>query len=199
MNILGVGLSRTGTKSLTRALQILGFTTIHNDRERLNPIILGVDNAPDFRVYDDVDAVTDLPSAYFFREILLAYPAAKAILTVRETNSWLCSYRKHTSDRRLRRFSGVHVRIGNALGLKKQVNDWKIYKYKVAMRNLVYGSVHFREYLQRQKYETHNASVEKEIPKDRLLIMNIIGGDGWEKLCPFLGVDLPSADFPQVK
>ena len=70
MKILGVGLSRTGTKSLTRALEILEFTAIHNDRERLTPIILGVENNPDFRVYDDVDAVTDLPSAYFFRELL---------------------------------------------------------------------------------------------------------------------------------
>ncbi len=38
MEILGAGLSRTGTKSLTRALDILGFTTIHNDRKRLNPV-----------------------------------------------------------------------------------------------------------------------------------------------------------------
>ncbi len=77
MEILGAGLSRTGTKSLTRALDILGFTTIHNDRKRLNPVIFGIDNTPNFRVYDDVDAVTDLPSAYFFRELLHAYPTAK--------------------------------------------------------------------------------------------------------------------------
>ena len=70
MESLEVGLIRTGTKSLTRALEIRGFTAIHNDRERLNPISLGVDNTPDFRVYDDVDAVTDLPSAYLFRELL---------------------------------------------------------------------------------------------------------------------------------
>ena len=74
MKILGVGLSKTGTKSLTGALQILGFTTLHNDRERLNRIIFGEDNSPDFRIYDDIHVVTDLPSAYFFRELLLAYP-----------------------------------------------------------------------------------------------------------------------------
>jgi len=198
MKILGVGLSRTGTKSLTRALEILEFTAIHNDRERLTPIILGVDNTPDFRVYDDVDAVTDLPSAYFFRELLLAYPTAKAILTVRETNSWLRSYRNHARPQKLRRLSGFRVRVGNALGVKKHVQLRKIYRYKIAMRNLVYGSVYFHEYLHRKKYERHNASVKHEIPEDRLLVMNILDGDGWEKLCPFLGVDIPPVDFPHL-
>ncbi|MCP4088662.1 MAG: hypothetical protein GY746_02560 [Gammaproteobacteria bacterium] len=199
MEILGAGLSRTGTKSLTRALEILGFTTIHNDRKRLNSVIFGIDNTPDFRVYDDVDAVTDLPSAYFFRELLRAYPTAKAILTVRDTHSWLRSYRHHTRPQKLRRLSGVHVRIGNALGLKKQVQQWEIYRYKIAMRNLVYGSVYFREYLHQEKYERHNASVIQEISEKRLLIMNVIDGDGWEKLCPFLGVGIPCVDFPSVK
>ena len=198
MQILGVGLSRTGTKSLTRALEILGFTAIHNDRERLTAILLGVDNTPDFRVYDDVDAVTDLPSAYFFRELLLAYPTAKAILTVRETNSWLNSYRNHARPQKLRRFSGIRVRLGNALGLQKQQQKWKIFRYKVAMRNLVYGSVDFHEYLHREKYERHNASVKREISEDRLLVMNILDGDGWEKLCPFLGVDIPPVHFPNL-
>ncbi|MDA9982638.1 hypothetical protein N9H39_07870 [Gammaproteobacteria bacterium] len=196
--MLGVGLSRTGTKSLTRALELLGFTTIHNDQDRLNSIIFGVDNDPDFRVYDDADAVTDLPSAYFFRELLIAYPAAKAILTVRETNSWLRSYRKHVRPQKLRRLASFHVRVGKALGMQKQARQWEKYRYKIAMRNLVYGAVYFREYLHRTKYERHNASVQQEIPEERLLIMNIVNGDGWEKLCPFLGLDLPDIDFPHL-
>jgi len=31
---------------------------------------------------------------------------------------------------------------------------------------------------------------------ERFLFMNIIGGDGWEKLCPFLNVDVPESPFP---
>ena len=198
MKILGVGLSRTGTKSLARALELLGLTTIHNDRERLNPIILGVDNSPDFRVYDDVDAVTDLPSAYFFRELLLAYPDAKAILTVRDADSWLAGYARHARTRKLQRLTGVRVRVGSALGLRRQAQQRKLYRYKIAIRNLVYGSVHFQEYLHRTKFERHNASVISEVPAARLLVMNIFDGDGWEKLCPFLGVECPDIEFPHV-
>ena len=171
----------------------------HYDRTRLNPVILGADNAPDFCVYDDVDAVTDLPSAYFFRELLLAYPGAKAILTVRETSSWLRSYRNHVRPHKLRPSSGLRVRVGKALGLKDDVRRWEIYRYKIAMRNLVYGSVGFREYLHRTKFERHNDSVRNEVPQDRLLVINVFDGDGWEKLCPFLGVDPPGVEFPHVR
>ena len=41
----------------------------------------------------------------------------------------------------------------------------------------------------------------KEYFKDRpgdLLVMNICEGEGWEKLCPFLGVPIPNEPFPNV-
>ena len=91
------------------------------------------------------------------------------------------------------------MRVGNALGLKKQVRECEIYRYKSAMRNLVYGSVYFCEYLHKRQYELHNASVIQEIPEDRLLVMNIHDDDGWGKLCPFLGVDIPEFGFPHIK
>ena len=34
------------------------------------------------------------------------------------------------------------------------------------------------------------------MPHDRLLVMDIIAGDGWDKLCPFLGKPVPEAAFP---
>jgi len=33
-------------------------------------------------------------------------------------------------------------------------------------------------------------------PKD-LLVIDIPAGDGWEKLCPFLGVPIPNQSFPK--
>ena len=117
MKILGVGLGRTGTKSLTQALRTLGFTTLHNDRTRLNEVIDGRDPAPDFRIYDDVDAVTDLPSAYFFRELLEAYPDARAILTERDTDSWARSYAQHIQRNDDERRGAVKSQVGRVLGL----------------------------------------------------------------------------------
>jgi hypothetical protein len=42
----------------------------------------------------------------------------------------------------------------------------------------------------------HNERVQADIPAHRLLVMNIIEGDGWDKLCPFLGTKIPSLPFP---
>jgi hypothetical protein len=49
-----------------------------------------------------------------------------------------------------------------------------------------------------QKYNDHNGQVNKYF-KDKpsqLLVMNIIGGDGWDKLCKFLNKPIPTKPFP---
>jgi len=77
MKFLGAGLSRTGARSLDRAFKILGFKSIHFDSKRLNKVLFGEDTDPDSRVYDDIDVVTDIPSAYFYRELIQYYPDCK--------------------------------------------------------------------------------------------------------------------------
>ena len=64
------------------------------------------------------------------------------------------------------------------------------------MRNLCYGSVEPREYAYKAKYFDHNNAVRNCIPAERLLVMNLAMGDGWEKLCPFLSKPIPEAAFP---
>jgi hypothetical protein len=83
LKVIGAGLSRTGTLSLCRALQTLGLSCLHFDQQRLNDVVEGRALNPNFRRYDDVDAVVDLPAALFYRELLQAYPESKVILTVR--------------------------------------------------------------------------------------------------------------------
>ena len=45
-------------------------------------------------------------------------------------------------------------------------------------------------------FEAHYQRVRKACPKDRLLEFNL--GDGWDKLCPFLGVDQPEGPYPRI-
>ena len=47
-----------------------------------------------------------------------------------------------------------------------------------------------------KRYCTHNMEVQREVPEDRLLVLDIVGGDGWEVLCPFLGLPIPHQPFP---
>ena len=194
MKVLGVGLGRTGTLSLHRAFQILRFKSIHYDQVRLTDILDGSNPHPNFRRYDDVDAVTDIPTAFFYREILEAYPECKAVLTVRDVESWWKSSIKHNAQDPVAEPS-LWDRT-RALVSAETAARLKRHRFKTNVRNYVYGSAVPREFLYKRKFLEYYERVPSEIPPSRLLVMNITAGDGWELLCPFLGVPIPSEPFP---
>jgi hypothetical protein len=47
-------------------------------------------------------------------------------------------------------------------------------------------------------HNAHNYTVDEvfSTAQDRLLKMNIVGGDSWEKICDFLGKAYPRVNFP---
>ena len=45
-------------------------------------------------------------------------------------------------------------------------------------------------------FERHTEEVIRGVPKGRLLVYEV--GEGWEPLCEFLGVPVPSTPFPHV-
>jgi hypothetical protein len=54
---------------------------------------------------------------------------------------------------------------------------------------------HAEDYL--QGYRDFNREVMDYFKgRDNLLVIDIQKGDGWEKLCSFLGCDIPSRPFP---
>ena len=177
MQIVGAGLSKTGTRSLHRALELLGYKSLHYDKKRLNDVLDGSDPDPDFRRYDDLDAVLDLPAAWYFQEILAAYPAAKCILTVRDEDSWWPSIEEH---------------FNSLVPVPRRAVD----PFRWQLRNLVYGSATAEEEPYRQVYRAHNARVRDSLPSEQLLVLDIVAGQGWEALCPFLGVPEPDLPFP---
>jgi hypothetical protein len=77
MKIFGIGLSRTGTTSLTFALSRLGLHAYHFPRSRDE--------------IDAADAATDTPVAASFDQLDAAYPGSKFILTIRCLPDWLDS------------------------------------------------------------------------------------------------------------
>ncbi len=193
MKILGVGLSRTGTTSLADALQILGYNSITYAPERLADVLLGKKANPSFNRYDDVDAVTDLPAAFFYRELIEAYPHAKLILTIRDLDSWWQSISSF--------FSYKHKLIPSIDEMTFQASVESVtctIKMPMAyhVRCLAYGSHHPNEYVYKKKYIEHNNRILKEISKEELLLLNICAGDGWEKLCTFLNKPIPNVPFP---
>ena len=179
MYILGAGLSRTGTTSLHVALQTLGLRSLHWEPDRLSDVVTGANNKPTFNRYDDVDAVTDIPAAYFYRELMEAYPDCKVILTVRDAHAWYCSV-KHLFE----------------VSVPRYITNRRVLEEARALQQLVYGSERVTEFLYKKRFNDHNDAVQRLVPRQRLLVMDIASGDGWSKLCPFLGIAIPKIDFP---
>jgi len=197
LRVIGAGLSRTGTHSLSAALEVLGLKSIHFDTARLNDVLDGTNQSPDFRRYDDVDAVCDLPAAVFYQELLAAYPESKAVLTVRDVNDWYPSIRDHFRRHPITNETRLKFRLARRFGINHDAfRESDIDRFRRHLRHYVYGSTVPREFLFKKRYRDHNALVMATVPKDRLLVMNITAGDGWEKLCPFIGADIPDKPFP---
>ena len=167
--IFGVGANRTGTTSLTKALKILGFESSHWDHH--NDIAKEIiKNSFKFQFLKTYDAVTDLPIPSLFDQLDNAYPSSKFILTVRDVENWIRSEEKH------------HRNLPDPI--------FEVF--------LMYGSWTFNKELFTKRYIEHNDRVLeyfKNRPND-LLVMNLEEGDGWVKLCAFLGKDVPNAPFP---
>ena len=176
--LLCIGQGKTATKSLNKAFVMLGLQTAHfygagvygllfdNAAEKAgHPFLFNVNEAK------HVDAVLDTPVVDFYNEILLAYPNARVILTVRAVKSWLKSQQK---------FYCCFAR-----GCHRWLAPWR------RGSNLVYGTECPTKEQAVKRYVQHNRNVYDNVPHDRLLVMDIPGGDGWEKLVPFLNSFMP--------
>jgi hypothetical protein len=86
--VFGLGLSRTGTVSLTAALTVLGYRVKH-----FPPALEVVAYAEKY------DALTDTSVTPYVEVLDRLHPGAKFVLTVRDEEGWLDSCRRHWAGR----------------------------------------------------------------------------------------------------
>lgn len=176
MKVLGIGLGRTGTTSLARALELLGYRTKHCPDFWLDDageLIISPDDVRDF------EALTDEPLIPIFRQIDRDYPGSRFILTVRETRPWLTSIENNGRAQREHRARLPAVPV---------------------LHEKLYGTATFDCGSYAAAHRRHVRNVRDyfaERPGD-LLVMDVCAGDGWETLCPFLGKPLPDRPFPRL-
>jgi hypothetical protein len=161
MKIFGIGLSRTGTTTLTSARSEIGLHAYHFPRSR--------------EVIDAVDAATDTPVAAWYRELDAVYADSKFILTLRHVPDWLDSC--------------------EALWLS---SFHSFDEFTTDIHRQIYGCEQFDRVAFSAAFSHHRDDVFSHFAgRDRdLLIMDICAGEGWERLCPFLGFEVPSTPFP---
>ena len=174
--IFGIGLSKTGTTSLANALQVLGYKT--KDNMGVVKYATGDLSSVDLHLVDANDALTDTPIPSFYRELDVRYPGSKFILTVRESEGWLKSCKKQFTQRFAEVQSDAHKQLFIDLYGTDVFDDER---FASGYARFVDGA---REYF-------------KDRPGD-LLIINITGDEGWEKLCPFLQRPVPDIPFPKA-
>ncbi|KAK4493865.1 hypothetical protein PRZ48_015050 [Zasmidium cellare] len=114
LQVLALGLSRTGTESLKRALETLGYHHVYHGFDFLkqpNQVLQWVPllerkidgkrnfTASDFdAVTGHCEAVSDLPCSALYAELIDAYPKARIIVNYRKNvDDWYQSY-AHTVD-----------------------------------------------------------------------------------------------------
>lgn len=79
--VFGIGLPRTGTRSLTKAMALLGYNTGHYfDRAQFVGSIL--------RRGPLIDFACDLPIPLYIDELAAAFPRARFIFTERALHTW---------------------------------------------------------------------------------------------------------------
>ena len=177
----GIGLSRTGTTSITAALQRLGYHTLHWTNPRTNELIGPADA-------EGADALTDVPAAAMFEDLAARFPDARFIYTTRGLAGWTASLAAH-----FRRQHDLADFAALRLALEAGEDFPWGQRYLDIMRPL-YGA----HATAADAYLHHDAHVRRFFARqpERLLILDIFAGEGWAPLCRFLGQPVPDVPFP---
>ena len=166
-----IGFHKTGTKSLAAALTMLGYRVTGPNGVDDPDIAHNVQQMA-FRLVEQFDAFQDNPWPILYRELDQRYPGSRFILTLRPTEAWIRSQVRHFGTR------------------------------STPMREWIYGvgCPAGNEPIYIARYERHNTEVLhyfRNRPGD-LLVLRLTQGEGWEKLCPFLGKQIPDIEFLHV-
>jgi len=169
--IFCIGFQKTGTTSLGKALEILGYnvcgpTGVTDPRIHTKALEWAIARIPQY------DAFQDNPWPLLYKELDTLWPGSKFILTTRTPRSWIRSMRRYFGD------------------YKAPAEEWIYGDDCTPMRNprrcLKVYKKHYREV---QEYF-------QDRPED-LLIIDFSKGQGWSELCSFLGRSQPDIAFPR--
>lgn len=166
-----IGFHKTGTTSLEKALELLGYRVTGPNGTRDPDIASKVYDMAD-ELVQQYDAFQDNPWPVIYREMDEKYPGSKFILTMRSPESWISS----------------------------QVRDFGLRETPMRQWIYGAGCPEGNEAIYVARYERHNREV-LEYFRDRpddLLVMDLPKGDGWRKLCGFLDEPIPDEPFPHA-
>ncbi|KAK0383875.1 hypothetical protein NLU13_7967 [Sarocladium strictum] len=211
MKVLALGLPRTGTLSMARALTILGYENVHHTIDHFEertwrqlsqaadasfPSLPTYTGTPFSRkdwdkMYGSCEGVTEC-AAMFAPQLIDAYPDAKVVLVIRDFDKWFKSMDETIImgmwSPLAHFFASVIHPILNLTSIK-------------TIRKLTLGffqadSPAAARKNARRIHEQHHQTIIDRVPKDRLLLYRM--GDGWDPICAFLDKPIPPQAFPYI-
>jgi hypothetical protein len=203
LKVIGAGFGRTGTLSLKLALEELALGTCYHMVETIaHPehdamwLALAKGETNDWRpILEGYASTVDWPGVMIWKELGVAYPDAKIILTLRDPQSW---YRSAAATIFARMLEARDAEILRARGVADAIDP--IRRRHMAMINAVVVEQSFDGSLDEANalhmFNAHNDEVRRLVPPERLLVYEV--GQGWAPLCAFLGLPVPATPFPQV-
>ncbi|KAJ6120965.1 NAD dependent epimerase/dehydratase [Penicillium sp. IBT 18751x] len=208
IQVIGAGLSRTGTASFSRALEILlGGPVYHcGTQSTLGPpyqVQLWIqilrhwlsgsntDRPTMLRLLgeqmDGYAAITDAPGSQFVPELMELYPDAKVICTIRDPISWEKSFAQ------VMNITGLWFLPWAVLPVPGMINYFRYLTLLGEQWRTMYGESRPT----RQTYLRHIEWLKEVVPEDRLVFLDV--KEGWGPLCQALGKDIPmDQPFPHV-
>jgi hypothetical protein len=189
LQVVGAGLPRTATSSLSQALEhLLGGRCYHMSAIPGHPFNLGDSwelalqgGTPEWeQVYEGFVAAVDWPTSAFWREVSEANPDALVLLSTRDSaETWWQSM-------------DVTVLLVARMALAP---NWNKGTHLVELLERFTGTKEWDDPATLMAaYERHNAEVRATIPSRRLLEWR--AAQGWEPICRALDVPVPDFPFP---
>lgn len=204
LTIIGAGYGRTGTLSLKKALEALGYGPCYHMFELWqNPDDIqywekALNHQPvDWdELFEGYQAAVDFPTCVYFEQLLHQYPSAKVILTLREPTDWYESTRKTLLGNRpsIWKALGITLRLPFSRRLRRKIRIG-LHNRQLLRRHVLGGSKHNRQQAI-ANFQNHLEKVKQTVPAEQLLVFEV--KDGWEPLCAFLGHAVPDQPFPRV-
>lgn len=197
--IFCIGRNKTGTTSLHRALENLGYTV---GRQEVAELLMEDWAKRDFRriiqYCKSADAFQDVPFSldYTYQVLDHVFPGSKFILTIRNNeHEWYESLVRY------------HSKIMKVNGIPT-ADDLKNYKYRRKgwlwrQQQLVFGaeeSTLYNEKLYKTHYVNHNNRVLDyfRFRRDDLLVLNLSDITAMQSLCGFLEIEYVGQAMPHV-
>src|SRR5215469_18085158 len=188
LRVVGAGVGRTGTMSLKLALErLLGAPCYHMLEVFQHPGHSDVWRRAALGEIVDWDALfqgftaaVDWPAGSFWPELSHKYPDALVLLSLRDPEEW---------------WNSASQTIFPGIG-KSDFGppDWR--EMVTALFAKRWGADPNDREASIRRFNEHNARVQAEVPKERLLVWR--AGDGWAPIAKALDLPVPEQPFPRA-